>query len=145
MAQAIRGYFAALAAGNIVFWVEGLIRAAVSGTIEENASVVGFLVVALFVFVVSLATTVLPFILFFAIARALRLRGWPYFMLSGMAMGLVTTALVIGNRWTDWRLWALNASLWQHLIVAGGLGGLVFWWVAVRPAGRAQGAPRSPG
>jgi hypothetical protein len=138
LAAALRGYFAALGAGNAAFWLAGLIRAAVSGTIEENASIAGFLIVALFTFIVSLVTTVFPFILFFAISRIARVRGWPYFVLCGMAMGVVTTAMLIGARWTEWQLWALNASLCRHLIVAGGCGGFAFWWVAVRRAGRPQ-------
>ncbi len=143
LAAPIRGYLAALATGNVVFWVAEVIRAAASGTVGENGSIVGFLVVALFTFIVSVVTTVFPFIIFFTISRVARVRGWPYFVLCGMLMGLVTTALVIGARWTDWRLWALNASLWQHLILGGGFGGLAFWWVAVRRAAPAPPLPPS--
>lgn len=133
---AVRGYLAAIAAGNVTFWATGLIRAVVSGTIEENASIAGFLIVALFTLIISLVTTILPFLVFLALSRVLAIRGWPYFVACGMVMGAVSTAMVIGARWTEWQLWVANASLWQHLLVSGASGGFAFWWVAVRRRNR---------
>ena len=142
MARAIRGYLAALVAGNVAFWVAGLIRAAVSGTIEENSSVVGFLVVALFVFVVSVVTTVVPFAGFLGIAKALRIGTPLYFVACGAAMGPIVAGLTFGGRWREPALWIANATLWQNLMLAGAVGGWTYWRVGVpRPR---QSQPASP-
>ena len=136
--MAIRGYFAALAAGNAVFWVTSLMRAAATGTIEEGASIAAFPIVALFVFVASLATTVVPFILFLVAARLLRIRTPLYFLACGAAMGPIAAALSFGGRWSERALWAANAALWQDLTLAGAAGGWTYWRVGVRQAGPAQ-------
>ena len=57
-------------------------------------------------------------------------------------MGLLSTGLVIGAGWTEWRMWVLNSTLWQHLSASGALGGFVYWWVAVRHPGRPEVAHR---
>jgi len=139
---AIRGYFAALAAGNLIFWASGLIRFLILGPRPgDNVGFAGFLVVFVFTLVVSLITTMLPFIALLAISLMFKIRSWPYFVACGIAIGLLNTGLVIGAGWTDRRMWALNATLWQHLSASGALGGFVYWWVAVRGPGRAAGAP----
>ena len=143
-ATAIRGYFAALLAGNAVFWLIGAIRAALSGTIEAGGSIAGFPIVALFVFVASLVTTVLPFLAFFVASRLMRIRAPLYFVACGMAMGPIAAALTFGGRWSERALWLANASLWQDLTLAGAAGGWTFWRVGVRrvaaePSGRRVG------
>ena len=132
LATAIRGYFAALLAGNVVFWLVGAIRAALSGTIEAGASLGGLPIVALFVFVVSLVTTIVPFAVFLGIARAFRIRAPLYFVVCGVAMGPIAAALTFGARSGEWALWAANATLWQNLMPSGAVGGWVYWRVGVR-------------
>lgn len=145
LAAVIRGYFVALVAGNLAFWVIGLIRVAVFGPHPgDEVGVAGLLVVAVFTFIVSIVTTILPFVVFLAISLTLRIRTWAYFVVCGSAMGFLTTGVLIGARWMEWRMWALNASLWQHLCVSGALGGLAYWWVAVRDLGSAA-PPRDTG
>lgn len=149
MLAAIRGYFAALAAGNLAFWALGYLRAAAFGPPSDAAvGPIGFLIVAVFVFVASLATTILPFAAFLAIAVGLGIRSAIYFAVCGAAMGVLTAALLIGTRG---EVWAVNPTLWQHLTVSGALGGLVFWRVAARrrpdpPTSRVgRNAPTRPG
>ena len=136
----IRGYFAALAAGNLTFWITSLIRVLIFGSHPgDEMGITGFLVVAVFVLVFSLMTTIVPFIGFLAVSRILGIRAWPYFVVCGIAMGLFVSGLLIGSRWTEWQMWVVNSDLWQHLSASGAIGGLVYWRVAGRNLDR--GAP----
>jgi hypothetical protein len=57
----------------------------------------------------------------------------------GIAVGLFVCGLLIGPRWTEWRMWVVNSDLWQHLSASGAIGGLVYWRVGGKNVG--GGAP----
>ena len=134
LVTAIRGYVAALAVGNAAFWTVGLIRTLLFGPpADSGAGLAGLLVLIVFTLVVSFITTIVPFILFCAISIIFRIRAWAYFVACGATMGLLITALLIGPGWREWQNWSRFSMFWQHLAIAGGIGGLTYWWIAVRP------------
>ena len=132
---AIRGYFAALTAGNVTFWVTGLIRALVFDPHGgSDVGFVGFVIVFVLILIASFLLTFPPFIVLCAISLIFKIRNPAYFDLCGAAIGLLVTALVIRAGWTDWQMWARNSSLWQQLTLSGAVGGFVYWAIAVRSA-----------
>lgn len=133
---ALRGYFAALAAGNLVFWGAGLLRSVVLGS-QAGAGFAGLIVLVVITLVVSLLLTILPFALFCTLALVFAIRHWSYFVLCGMAMGLAITGLLVGAQWMQWQAWLRYSMFWQHLGLSGAVGGWVYWRVAVRPRDQA--------
>lgn len=141
---AIRGYLAALAAGNLVFWLSSMLRAAIIGPADTgDYSIPAFAVVAAFVLAVSVVTTIAPFAVFLGIAWGLQIRTPLYFVACGATMGPIAAALTFGARWSEAALWVANASLWQNLMLAGAVGGWTYWRVGVRRATLTERRPRS--
>jgi hypothetical protein len=85
-----------------------------------------------FTFIVALLTTLVPFVLLRALALFLNLRCWVYSVACGILLGVAEAALLLTPQWLDWQAWARNASLGENLALSGALGGVAYWWMAVR-------------
>jgi hypothetical protein len=126
-------YLSALGIGTITFWTIGLVRVLLFGSnAGVGAPLSGLLVLMPFTFVVALLTTVVPFIVLRAVALFFSVRCWVYFVVCGILLGVAETAMLVTPQWMDWQAWVRYSSIGQNLVLSGALGGLVYWWVAVR-------------
>jgi hypothetical protein len=126
-------YLSALGVGTIAFWTIGLVRLLLSGPrANPGAPLSGLIVLVPLTFVVALLTTVVPFIVLRAVGRFAGVRSWAYFVVCGIFLGVAETAMLVTPNWLDWQAWARYSSVGQNLALSGALGGLVYWWMAVR-------------
>jgi len=126
-------YFAALGVGTIAFWTIGLVRILLFGPpAGAEAPLSGLFVLMPITFVVALLTTVVPFIVLRAAALFFSVRCWGYFVVCGIFLGVAETAMLVTPHWLDWQAWVRYSSIGQNLALSGALGGLVYWWMAVR-------------
>ena len=110
-------YLSALGASTIAFWTIGLVRALVFGPRADDGAPQA--------------------------ARFFDIRRWVYFVVCGILMGVADTAMLVTPGWLDWQAWARNSSFGANLALSGALGGLVYWWLAVRdPALETAGQSR---
>jgi glucan phosphoethanolaminetransferase (alkaline phosphatase superfamily) len=126
-------YLSAVGVGTIAFWTIGLVRVLLSGpSANPGAPLSGLFVLIPLTFVVALLTTVVPFIVLRAVALVFSVRCWVYFVVCGIFLGVAETAMLVTPHWLDWQAWARYSSVGQNFALSGALGGLVYWWMAVR-------------
>ena len=130
-------YLSALAAATIAFWAIGLVRVLLFGPPDgAGAPLTGLIVLVPFTFMVALLTTAVPFVVLRAVALLFNVRSWVYFVACGVFLGVAETAMLVTPHWLDWQAWARYSSFGQNLAMSGALGGLVYWWMAVRKPAR---------
>ena len=125
-------YLSALGIATIAFWTIGLVRAVLFGPGIAEGPLAGLIVLVPFTFVVALTTTIVPFIILRQAALFFGVRGCAYFVVCGVLLGVGETAMLLTPHWLDPQAWVRNSSLAECFMLSGAVGGLVYWWMAVR-------------
>ena len=142
-ADVIPGYLAGLAASSVgLFAIPSIIGFVLSVAELPPATALpssapsplifviipfGLIFLSLFIFVYALFFTLPTFLVFWAIASVYRIESWAYYLASGAIMGIPIALLFSRGYLSANPLVALC-----NLCSCGALGGMVFWWIAVR-------------